>query len=188
MNTERKSSCVKCQIIASNYFHIEWKHMFCCHPRHIKYSNFPVKNWVSFPGPFRTSWLVWCLSKTLLTFVYMCIYTHIAVLIYNSTFSFQYWLKKVNSIKGKKKKKKKEVPKPPSQPTADTAKKQQVSGQPPYRFPLVLFQQSVALQSIVSPSQAVFSLGKCGLLFSIWFSFYKTSVNEQAMRQTYTIQ
>lgn len=89
---------------------------------------------------------------------------------------------------GEKKKKKKEVPKPPSQPTADTAKKQQVSGQPPYRFPLVLFQQSVALQSIVSPSQAVFSLGKCGLLFSIWFSFYKTSVNEQAMRQTYTIQ
>lgn len=105
MNTERKSSCVKCQIIASNYFHIEWKHMFCCHPRHIKYSNFPVKNWVSFPGPFRTSWLVWCFSKTLLTFVYMCIYTHIAVLIYNSTFSFQYWLKKVNSIKGKKKEK-----------------------------------------------------------------------------------
>lgn len=110
MNTERKSSCVKCQIIASNYFHIEWKHMFCCHPRHIKYSNFPVKNWVSFPGPFRTLWLVWCLSKTLLTFVYMCIYTHIEVLIYNSTFSFQYWLKKVNSIKGKKKRKRKKCP------------------------------------------------------------------------------
>lgn len=120
----------------------------------------------------------------------MCIYTHIhtEILVYNSTFSFQYWLKKVISIKEKKKKKnKKEVPKLASQPTADTATKQQVSRQPPYRFPLVLLQQSTALQSIVSPSQAVFSLGKCGLLFSIWFSFYKTSVNQQAMRQTYTI-